>query len=49
MAAPVVLLGIPQVHKLAREHDARVLNPVLGATSRLLLLYSLIFSIGWLL
>jgi 1,4-dihydroxy-2-naphthoate octaprenyltransferase len=50
MAVVLILpLAWPIVRKLRHEHDVRALNPLLGATGRLLLLYSLLFSIGWML
>lgn len=48
-AAFVPALGIANVKTLGRERDPGVLNPVLGSTARLLLIYSLVFSIGWML
>jgi 1,4-dihydroxy-2-naphthoate octaprenyltransferase len=50
LAAALVLLGgIPLHRKLVHEPVAANLNPVLGATARLLILYSLLFSVGWIL
>lgn len=43
----VVPLGIPLMNQLLRERDARALNPLLGATARLLLVYSVLFAVGW--
>lgn len=43
----VVLPALPIIHNLLIEPDALALNPLLGATGRLLLIYSVIFSIGW--
>ncbi len=40
-------LAVPIVRKLAREENAFALNPLLGATGRLLLIYSVLFCIGW--
>jgi 1,4-dihydroxy-2-naphthoate octaprenyltransferase len=51
-AMAVVLIGPlawPIVRKLRSEREAVALNPLLGATGRLLLLYSVLFSIGWVL
>jgi 1,4-dihydroxy-2-naphthoate octaprenyltransferase len=42
-------LGIRYAGVLGSEEDPGVLNPLLGATSRLLLLYCLLFGVGWLL
>lgn len=48
LAALVVLpLAAPVVRGLARIHNPRALNPLLGATSRLLLVYAIAFSVGW--
>ena len=50
MAVVLILpLAWPIVRKLRHERNVRALNPLLGATGRLLLLYSLLFSIGWML
>ena len=50
IAALVILpLAVPVVRALATSKDPAALNPMLGATSRLLLIYGLLFSIGWLL
>ena len=50
IAALIVLpLAVPVVRTLASSKDPLALNPMLGATSRLLLVYGLLFSIGWLL
>ena len=46
-ASLVVLPAIPIVQTLCREDNARALNPLLGATGRLLVIYSLAFSLGW--
>ncbi len=48
-ACLVLLLAVPAIRKvLSMESDPR-LNPVLGETGKLLLIYSLLFSLGWLL
>ncbi len=44
LAAPPAL---PILRKLRTETDPAALNPLLGATGRLLLLYSVLFSVGW--
>lgn len=49
LAGLVPLLGVPSVRALATERDAHALNPVLGSTSRVLLLYSIVFAVGWVL
>jgi 1,4-dihydroxy-2-naphthoate octaprenyltransferase len=47
MATLVLLpMAAGMIRRVAHTHGA-ALNPLLGATSRLLLHYSLIFSIGW--
>ena len=46
MAALIVVPALPILRTL-RTAPPVVLNPLLGATGRLLLLYSLIFAIGW--
>ena len=43
------LLGRPLVRTLRQTDDPAVLNPLLGKTARLLLIYSVLFSAGWLL
>ncbi len=40
-------LAVASVRKLRAVRDPRALNPLLGETARLLLLYSLVFSVGW--
>lgn len=48
MASLLILpLSFPVAGKLARTINPSSLNPLLGATGRILILYSLIFSIGW--
>ena len=48
-AVGTVPMAIPAVRTLFRTREARHLNPLLGTTARLLLVYSLLFSIGWVL
>jgi 1,4-dihydroxy-2-naphthoate octaprenyltransferase len=48
-AALILPLALPTVRRLRDERDARRLNPLLGATARLLLVYSVLFSLGWVL
>jgi len=51
-AMTVVLAGLlaaPIVRRLRTEPDPAKLNPLLGATGRMLLVYSLVFSVGWVL
>ncbi len=43
----VILFALPILHELLTEPDPVALNPLLGATGRLLLIYSVLFSIGW--
>lgn len=45
----VLPMGIGHARKLESAEDPRELNPLLGATSRLLLLYCVLFGVGWLL
>lgn len=50
LAAVVVMpMAIPAMRTLAARQEARALNPLLGTTARLLLVYSLLFSVGWIL
>ena len=48
-AVAVVPIGVPAMQALFQARQPHELNPLLGATARLLLLYSLLFSIGWVL
>ena len=43
----VAPLALPVMRTLATKRDAPTLNPLLGATGRLLLVYSIVFSVGW--
>jgi 1,4-dihydroxy-2-naphthoate octaprenyltransferase len=45
----VPFLAIPSIRKVFTSRDGPTLNGVLAATGRLLLVYSIIFSVGWLL
>ena len=49
LAASLVasLLGRPLVRMLRRTEDLAALNPLLGQTARLLLVYSVVFALGW--
>lgn len=49
LAASLVasLMGRPLVRKLRRTEDLAALNPLLGQTARLLLVYSVVFALGW--
>lgn len=49
MAALVVPLGARGVRRLARSRDAAELNGLLARTGQLLLLYCVLFGLGWLL
>jgi len=46
LAVPV--LAIPSIRKVFTSTDGGVLNNVLAATGKLLLIYSIVFSVGWL-
>lgn len=48
-AAPLVLLplAIRPIRTMLRTTDPEHLNPLLGATGRILLLWALLFTIGW--
>jgi 1,4-dihydroxy-2-naphthoate octaprenyltransferase len=48
-AAMVPFAALPVIRKVFTSKDGSVLNDVLAATGNLLLVYSLIFSGGWLL
>ncbi len=45
----VLAIGLPLASTLSRTNDASILNPLLGNTAKLLLLYSVVFGVGWLL
>lgn len=47
MAVVIVPMGVPLIRKLAAEADPATLNPLLAATGRLLVLYAVLFSVGW--
>ena len=49
IAATVILLALRPVRKVISNKDGIELNSVLAQTAQILLLYSLLFSIGWLL
>ena len=49
LATPLVgLFAWPVIKTLIQEKDAQALNPLLGSTARILLLYSVSFSLLWL-
>lgn len=43
------LLAIPGIHAITTSTDGKVLNQLLGYTGKILLVYSVTFSIGWIL
>ncbi len=48
LASLVLIVGaLPAIRKVFKHTDGKNLNPVLGGTARLLLIYSLVFSIAW--
>lgn len=49
LASGVLLLAVPALRKVFALDSHPALNPVLGQTGKLLLIYSLVFSAGWLL
>lgn len=49
LSTGTLLLAIPSIKTVFRSEGGPALNHVLGATGRVLFLYSLVFSIGWLL
>ena len=48
IAAAVILLALRPIRKVLSNKDGTVLNSVLAQTAQILLLYSVLFSIGWL-
>lgn len=48
-AVGAVPMAIPAMRTLLHTQKASDLNPLLGSTARLLLVYSLLFSVGWIL
>ena len=48
-AALAALVGRPLARTLARTTDPAVLNPLLGKTAGLLIAYSVVFAVGWVL
>ncbi len=48
IALAAMLLAIPMVKKVFNSNDGEVLNGVLAGTGKLLLIFSILFSIGWL-
>jgi 1,4-dihydroxy-2-naphthoate octaprenyltransferase len=46
-AVLVLPLGLPLVRSLTATRDGEKLNETLAATARLLLLYSVVFAVGW--
>jgi 1,4-dihydroxy-2-naphthoate octaprenyltransferase len=47
LAALIVPLGISPLRTLSATEDPKKLNPLLGATGRLLVLWAILFSVGW--
>lgn len=48
LASLIVLpVGAMNAQKIKKSRDPAVLNPLLGATARMLLVFSVLFSIGW--
>lgn len=48
LASAVILMAIPAMKKVLALDSTPALNPILGQTNKLLLIYSLVFSVGWL-
>ncbi len=46
-AVPILLLAIAPIRTLWSEHRPEYLNPLLASTGRLLMLYSVVFALGW--
>jgi len=49
MATAVFLLAIPSIIRVFREEPGPIFNQILANTGRLLFIYSILFSIGWVL
>lgn len=49
LASGIILLALPAIRTVWRLDSDPALNPILGQTGKLLLIYSLVFSLGWLL
>lgn len=47
IASVVLLIGLPLFRKIVQTPAGPALNPVLGATARMLLIYSVLFSVAW--
>lgn len=47
LAGLILLPALPVFKVVARGSDGKTLNPLLGKTAKLLLLYALLFSVGW--
>lgn len=47
LAAPILLLAIAPIRLLGSEERPERLNPLLATTGRLLMLYSVVFAVGW--
>jgi 1,4-dihydroxy-2-naphthoate octaprenyltransferase len=48
VAAATLIFSLPSIHSVTTNKDGTKLNSVFVATARLLLLYSVLFSVGWL-
>ena len=49
-ASVALILGaVPPIRRVFKQADGKALNPVLAATAKLLLIYSLVFSVMWVL
>jgi len=46
-ASATLLFAIPTMKKVVTETDGPTLNNALAATGKLLLLYAVLFTIGW--
>jgi len=48
-AAPLLLLplAVRSTRRMAATTDPEQLNPLLGATGRILLLWAILFTVGW--
>ncbi len=49
LSSLLIILSVPTFLQLLRIEDMRQLNPLLGKTGKLLMIYSVLFSIGWIL
>jgi len=50
LSSLVLIVGaLPAIRKVFKHTEGKVLNPVLGKTAKLLLIYSVVFSLAWVL